>query len=544
MNNLEEVAARGRGPHLPPADVPPARPASPWPARPCTSCIALVLIFVAARRWSACPAAVARPRAAERPTVGIDEVARQRRGQRPASQAGDQIVAHRRRSRSPTSTTLRERRAGPPHGRDRRRRATCATASARTTDVDARGAVRLDGGRPGCCLGVERHVPADEQAEPDRRRVPEHAPSSSAAITRRSTVEGARPASSRRAGLTGLRPTRWPTPGERRPRRQACTPSAATAARRPCAPASSRRASSDASDNRLLSIVGVVPDRHRRRRQRRPPAAPVALRHAQHLPRPVQPDPAAAASTAATSPSPSTSGSRSSGSAAGRYFADVAKLLPLTYAVVARAGRAVRVDRSTSTSSTRSIGRSDRAGSSPTTHDRRRRPARSSSPHPTQPGGGRRRRAGLGAVDDDHQDGRRRGHARADLRARRAPAADIVRCTCNEQEAAEGLAQIVPRSPVPIVADIHHQYKLALAALEAGVHGLRLNPGNIRKPEHIKLVAQECKDRGVPIRIGVNGGSLDPDARTRSTAAVTPEAHGRVGRAASSPTSTRSASTT
>jgi (E)-4-hydroxy-3-methylbut-2-enyl-diphosphate synthase len=88
--------------------------------------------------------------------------------------------------------------------------------------------------------------------------------------------------------------------------------------------------------------------------------------------------------------------------------------------------------------------------------------------------------------------------------------ADIVRCTCNEEEAAEGLARIVPRSPVPIVADIHHQYRMALAALEAGVHCLRLNPGNIRKPEHIKAVAQECRDRGVPIRIGVNGGSLDP----------------------------------
>ncbi|HEX9992355.1 MAG TPA: flavodoxin-dependent (E)-4-hydroxy-3-methylbut-2-enyl-diphosphate synthase [Acidimicrobiales bacterium] len=88
--------------------------------------------------------------------------------------------------------------------------------------------------------------------------------------------------------------------------------------------------------------------------------------------------------------------------------------------------------------------------------------------------------------------------------------ADIVRCTCNEVEAAEGLARIVPRSPVPIVADIHHQHRMALAALEAGVHCLRLNPGNIRKPEHIKLVASECRDRGVPIRIGVNGGSLDP----------------------------------
>ncbi|MEY3576084.1 MAG: 4-hydroxy-3-methylbut-2-en-yl diphosphate synthase [Actinomycetota bacterium] len=91
-----------------------------------------------------------------------------------------------------------------------------------------------------------------------------------------------------------------------------------------------------------------------------------------------------------------------------------------------------------------------------------------------------------------------------------AAGCDIVRCTCNDIEAAEGLAQIVPRSPVPIIADIHHQYKMALAALEAGVQGLRLNPGNIRKPEHIKLVASEARDRQVPIRIGVNGGSLDP----------------------------------
>ena len=105
-----------------------------------------------------------------------------------------------------------------------------------------------------------------------------------------------------------------------------------------------------------------------------------------------------------------------------------------------------------------------------------------------------------------------------------AAGCDIVRCTCNEQEAAEGLAQIVPRSPVPIVADIHHQYRMALAALEAGVHCLRLNPGNIRKPEHIKLVAQECKDRGVPIRIGVNGGSLDPKLYEKYGGRVTPEA--------------------
>ena len=92
-----------------------------------------------------------------------------------------------------------------------------------------------------------------------------------------------------------------------------------------------------------------------------------------------------------------------------------------------------------------------------------------------------------------------------------AAGCDIVRCTCNEAEAAEGLAQIVPRSPIPVIADIHHQYRMALAAMQAGVHGLRLNPGNIRRPEHIKAVASEARDRGVPIRIGVNAGSLDPE---------------------------------
>lgn len=93
--------------------------------------------------------------------------------------------------------------------------------------------------------------------------------------------------------------------------------------------------------------------------------------------------------------------------------------------------------------------------------------------------------------------------------------ADIVRCTANDVAAVEALAQIVPRSPVPLVADIHFQYRLALAALDAGVSCLRLNPGNIRKPDQIRAVATEAGDRGIPIRIGVNGGSLDPDIEAR-----------------------------
>src|SRR3954466_13686244 len=111
----------------------------------------------------------------------------------------------------------------------------------------------------------------------------------------------------------------------------------------------------------------------------------------------------------------------------------------------------------------------------------------------------------------------------AQVYALAAAGCDIVRCTCNEEEAAEGLAQIVPRSPVPIIADIHFQYRLALGAMEAGVQGLRLNPGNIRKAEHIKLVASEARDRKLPIRIGVNAGSLDPDMYERFGGA-TPEA--------------------
>jgi (E)-4-hydroxy-3-methylbut-2-enyl-diphosphate synthase len=104
-----------------------------------------------------------------------------------------------------------------------------------------------------------------------------------------------------------------------------------------------------------------------------------------------------------------------------------------------------------------------------------------------------------------------------------AGGADLVRCTCNEEAAAEGLARIVPRSPVPIIADIHFHHEMALAALEAGVQGLRLNPGNLRKEAEIKQVAAEAKDRGVPIRIGVNAGSLHPDLYKRFGGA-TPEA--------------------
>ena len=86
---------------------------------------------------------------------------------------------------------------------------------------------------------------------------------------------------------------------------------------------------------------------------------------------------------------------------------------------------------------------------------------------------------------------------------------DIVRVTCNNVNAAKSLVSICDRSPVPIIADIHYQHKLALGAIEAGIHGLRLNPGNIRDEKKIKEVALASLDANIPIRVGVNAGSLD-----------------------------------
>ena len=91
---------------------------------------------------------------------------------------------------------------------------------------------------------------------------------------------------------------------------------------------------------------------------------------------------------------------------------------------------------------------------------------------------------------------------------------DIVRVTCNNREAGEALAAIVKRTRLPIIADIHFDHRLALMALEAGVHGLRLNPGNIRDRDKVVEVVRAARERGISIRIGVNSGSLPPDEMT------------------------------
>ncbi len=85
---------------------------------------------------------------------------------------------------------------------------------------------------------------------------------------------------------------------------------------------------------------------------------------------------------------------------------------------------------------------------------------------------------------------------------------EIVRPAVPDHEAAEALVEIVKRSPLPIIADIHYDHTLALAAIKAGVHGLRLNPGNIPDPDKVKKVVQAARERDIPFRIGVNAGSL------------------------------------
>jgi len=100
---------------------------------------------------------------------------------------------------------------------------------------------------------------------------------------------------------------------------------------------------------------------------------------------------------------------------------------------------------------------------------------------------------------------------------------EIFRMTVPDVEAAKVLGEVRKSSPIPIVADIHFDYKCALAAIEAGTDALRLNPGNIGSRDRVQAVARAAKAKGVPIRIGVNGGSLEKDLLEQ--AAGTPLPH-------------------
>lgn len=88
---------------------------------------------------------------------------------------------------------------------------------------------------------------------------------------------------------------------------------------------------------------------------------------------------------------------------------------------------------------------------------------------------------------------------------------EIVRCAVPDMEAAEALKHIIKEVTIPVVADIHFDYKLALNSIDYGVSALRINPGNIGSVERVKMVAERAKDKKIPIRIGVNSGSLDKE---------------------------------
>ena len=100
---------------------------------------------------------------------------------------------------------------------------------------------------------------------------------------------------------------------------------------------------------------------------------------------------------------------------------------------------------------------------------------------------------------------------------------DIVRVAVPTREAAMAIPAIKARIHIPLVADIHFDYKLALLCIDGGVDKIRINPGNIGSPERVRAVADGCRERGIPIRVGVNGGSLEKDI-LRKYGGVTAEA--------------------
>ena len=99
----------------------------------------------------------------------------------------------------------------------------------------------------------------------------------------------------------------------------------------------------------------------------------------------------------------------------------------------------------------------------------------------------------------------------AQIRVLAAAGCQIVRVAVPDMAAARAVGTLKAGSPVPLVADIHFDYRLALEAAEQGIDKIRINPGNIGAPERVEAVAKVCKDRHIPIRVGVNGGSLEKD---------------------------------
>lgn len=108
------------------------------------------------------------------------------------------------------------------------------------------------------------------------------------------------------------------------------------------------------------------------------------------------------------------------------------------------------------------------------------------------------------------------------IRALMVAGCDVIRCAVPDMEAAEAMKEITRQIPIPVVADIHFDYRLALKSIENGISKLRINPGNIGGNDKVRILADACKDKGIPIRIGVNSGSLEKDILAKY-GRVTPE---------------------
>ena len=111
----------------------------------------------------------------------------------------------------------------------------------------------------------------------------------------------------------------------------------------------------------------------------------------------------------------------------------------------------------------------------------------------------------------------------AQIRALAAAGCGIVRVAVPDMAAAQAVGALKAGSPVPLVADIHFDYRLALEAAEQGIDKIRINPGNIGAPDRVEAVARACKERAIPIRVGVNGGSLEKEMLAKYVG-PTPEA--------------------
>ena len=116
----------------------------------------------------------------------------------------------------------------------------------------------------------------------------------------------------------------------------------------------------------------------------------------------------------------------------------------------------------------------------------------------------------------------------AQIRALETAGCEIIRVAVPDTAAAEAVDKIKEQISIPLIVDIHFNYKLALMCAERGADAIRINPGNIGGEERVKAVADACRARGIPIRVGVNGGSLEKELLAKY-GAVTPEAKLNVG---------------